>query len=304
MLWVTLLTTRPLGYFMSCGVLNCQIMKPIAVLLLMCTCLVMSGPGAQLQVGQDEVVALVRVAGGEFLMDCPTNPPSPWQPDETEIPLHPVRVSTFYVSKYPITVAQFCEYLNATGLKKQHAAREVLLKSVQMLPKSRFLPKEGRAHRPVAGITRSGARAFCNWLSQASGKRCRLPTEAEWEYAAKGQENRTYPWGSKTQQPPREWLPDVGRLPGLATPDGVHDLAGSVYQWCDDEFDPRFYIRSPREAPACRAGDGRYVLRGGPGIRTGVWENTTLVPNWRRFASRDSDVDSTIGFRIVVECAD
>ena len=100
---------------------------------------------------------------------------------------------------------------------------------------------------PVTHVTWDDAAAFCRWLSEATGQEFRLPTEAEWEKAARGTTGRLYPWGDEPPDKNRcnfnqnvgDTTP-VGQYPRGATPDtGVLDLAGNVWEWCSDWYDAR-----------------------------------------------------------------
>jgi formylglycine-generating enzyme required for sulfatase activity len=148
----------------------------------------------------------------------------------------------------------------------------------------------------VRNVTAEGAIAFCRWLCDETGRLCRLPTEAEWEFAAKGREGRTYPWG-ETPQKGNPYGSHVGANPHLATPDGVHDLNGPVYQYCADMFNESFYQTSPVEDPVCTNGFSR-VVRGGPMFM--FMEKLQMPPTWKRFRANENEIELH-GFRIVIE---
>ena len=245
---------------------------------------------------RSNVIELVGFDGGEFLMGCPTNPPPPWSPVASSLPEHVVRLSPFSIARYPITLSQFCEFLNAEGLHSDFSASDLLLQDLQWLGDSSVAPKEGMERQAVRGVSDSGAEAFCEWLSSRSGRKVRLPTEAEWEYVAKGTEGRTYPWG-ETQVSGNTYYCDVGTAPHLATPAGVHDMNGPVSQWCMDRYDPEFYVRSPLQDPVCSNGTAR-VVRGGPMFR-GYSERLMMPATWKRFQSIKPS--RGIGFRVVIQ---
>lgn len=210
--------------------------------------------------------ALCAVPGGIFTMGSDTHPNSQ--------PVHPVTVRDFHIGRYPVTNAAYGRFVAETGRK--WASPEA------------GLPERGNA--PATDLTWHDARAYCAWLTQrwrregriAGTEVVRLPTEPEWERAARGEQRDggseiVYPWG-------REWKPDaanseesglnaqcaVGLFPAGASPYGCLDMAGQVWEWTstlwgDDMATPSFrypYAEDGREDPA--AGPAiRRVLRGG-----------------------------------------
>lgn len=245
-------------------------------------------------------VVFVFFEANSFRMGCPSNSPSPWIAEDSAQPEHPVNLSAFYLSKYPITVRQFVVFLNAVGMKKDYFDKAILFKSVGVTEEGHFFAMDGMQSRAVTGITHAGAKAFCAWFGASVGQECRLPTEAEWECAARGKRGRIYPWGDEIKKV-SVWNDDVGQHPELTTVDGVYDLNGPVAQWCLDEFDAKFYTKSPTNDPLNETGDGRFVLRGGPMMRYGKSEELVFPPAWKRFARKTVDhIIPHIGFRVVL----
>ena len=113
--------------------------------------------------------------------------------------------------------------------------------------------------------------AFCTWLSEATGQAFRLPAEAEWEKAARGTSGRIYPWGDTTPDASRcNFNREVGdttpvdKYPTGATPDfGVLDMAGNVWEWCNDWYDADYYTNAPEHNPPGPPTGQYRVLRGG-----------------------------------------
>jgi formylglycine-generating enzyme required for sulfatase activity len=199
---------------------------------------------------------LVRVPAGEFLMGSPE---ATGQPDER--PRRSVSVSSFLIDKTEVTWRQFRRFAEATGAE---------------LPRTPvFGDPDGY---PVSFVLWDEARAYCEW---AGG---RLPTEAEWEKAARGTDGRTYPWGDG-------WDPrrcnlisgglhqpeDVGSHPECVSPYGVLDQSGSMWEWCADWYAEDAYAEGRSDDP--RGPDsGRLRVK-----RGGAWMSQ---PNWVRTAYR------------------
>jgi len=152
-------------------------------------------------------------------------------------------------------------------------------------------------NRPVVGMSWFEAMAYCAWVG------CRLPTEAEWERAARGTEGRTFPRGNARPDATRlNYDGNIGRptpvgvYPRGATPDGIHDMAGNVWEWCLDRYDESYYKASEKRNPKGPTKDTvRAVVRGGS------WGNGARVA---RSALRDRDLlpdyrSGYLGFRVV-----
>ena len=169
---------------------------------------------------------MVRVHTGSFEMGSAVG-------NEDEQPVHDVFLNTFYIDKYEVTNAQYLAFVEAGGRRPQ------------FLWDDRFNAPD----QPVAGVPWSDAGDYCTWVGM------RLPTEAEWEKAARGTDGRTYPWGNEKPDPTRlrfnssDSPTPVGRFPNGVSPYGVHDMAGNVWEWTQDEYDSEYYARSPDRNP-------------------------------------------------------
>jgi len=164
----------------------------------------------------------------------------------------------FFMGRVPITVREYLRFLNALALSdlsqaRQHVPRspasgEGLLQESEgrfFLPKTQFWGQVWNPNWPVFAISRVDAEAFCRWRSHRDGRTYRLPTEVEWEVAARGGDGRTYPWGhqwemsfcsSPTAGHTSRGLAPVGSHPNDQSPYGLMDLAGGVSEWTSTDF--------------------------------------------------------------------
>lgn len=161
-----------------------------------------------------------------------------------EKPVHRVLVDAFWIDRTEVTNAQFARFVGAGGYAPRGDWRAEFI--------------AGKDQHPVVNVTWHDAVAYCTWADK------RLPTEAEWEYAARGLDERKYPWGnnfesSRGQFPAR--TASVGSYPSGASPFGVLDLAGNVWEWTSSLYKPYPYSSTDgREDPNV---SGQRVVRGG-----------------------------------------
>ena len=178
-------------------------------------------------------------------------------------PVHSVTLNMFYMDVYEVTIAQYVEFLN-TGGKDDHYSSDMADAAycgiVQNGP-GNYSVATGRDNFPVVYVNWSDATAYCEW----AGKR--LPTEAEWEYAARWTDGRTYPWGEGIDATKANYdfnvggTTEVGSYPDGVSPSGCHDMAGNVWEWVSDWCGT--YPSDPASNPT-GPGTGTYrVLRGG-----------------------------------------
>jgi iron(II)-dependent oxidoreductase len=185
---------------------------------------------------------LILIPGGEFSMG---------QADgrDEERPVHRVTVAPFRLGRCQVTNAEYDEFRHATG---------------RAMPPFRLQAEFADPAQPVVGVSWFDAVAYCEWLSGF-----RLPTEAEWEFAARGGlEQQLYPWGNESvfarDGYQARWL----RAPepvGTAAPNGfgLYDMCENVHEWCADWFDPRYYAVSPADNPQGPVMGTRRASRGG-----------------------------------------
>ncbi len=203
---------------------------------------------------------MVWVPAGEFTMGSPNG-----EGDDDEHPQHKVSLPAFWIDRMEVTneqYAKFLEYLKRTGdhdgCHKGEAANKY------HTPEYWTDPELNGSRQPVGGVDWFEAYAYAAW----AGKR--LPTEAEWEKAARGTDGRRYPWGDVWDvsscshwENGKRTPEDVGSHAEGRSPYGCLDMAGSVWEWCWDLYDEAYYRSSPRERPTGPA-DGRgRVFRGG-----------------------------------------
>jgi formylglycine-generating enzyme required for sulfatase activity len=184
-----------------------------------------------------------------------------WFNDER--PFHAVGLKSYYVDKYPVTNNQYRSFVKATGRDE---------------PATWTIRRHTEPSQPVTGVSWEDAKAYAGW----AGKR--LPSEAEWEKAARGINARLFPWGSAPPEGRANFGGKYGgptivnKFPDGASPYGVMDMAGNVWEWAADWYDRDYYSKSPKDDPTGPpAGAGRCV-------RGGCWVNN---PTMIRCAERD-----------------
>ncbi len=212
---------------------------------------------------------MVYVAGGTFMMG------GDYYDDEK--PLHKVHVDDFYMDKYEVTNAQYCQFLNEKG--NQREGGEIWLDTKDSNCKivkrgGRYVPVSGYANHPVIEVSWYGARAYANW----AGKR--LPTEAEWEYACRGgNKSKGYIFSGSNSADSVAWYDENsgGRTHPVGTKQpnelGLYDMSGNVWEWCADWYSSDYYSKSPYENPTGPSSGDYHVLRGGS-YSSPAWKDT------------------------------
>lgn len=212
-----------------------------------------------------------------------------------ERPLTHVSLTRFYLSRYLITNQQYEQFDPSHARKRASGATD---------------------RYPVIYVSSVDAMKFCQWLSTRERKKYRLPTEAEWEYTAKGNDNRKYPWGNIDGRGDLANFADrntvfawsdyeidcgyaetspVGAFPLGASPFGIEDMAGNVWEWCLDYYEP--YHGGARVNPRGPTSGAKRVYRGGSWkSRFSSLRTTARSSNVPSFSCND------LGFRIVCEC--
>jgi len=226
---------------------------------------------------------LVRVPAGEFLMG--SDRAKDKAAYDEELPQHRVYLDEYFIGKYPVTVAQFAAFVRATNYKTTAereggsyayiGARWSYAKGASWQhPRGPDSDVSRKQDHPVTCVSWDDALAFCGWLSEASGRSIALPSEAQWEKAARGADGRIYPWGDQPPDSRRcnfdmnvgDTTP-VGRYsPQGDSPYGCADMAGNVWEWCADWYaEDEYKGRAGREVrnPTGPARGTFRVLRGG-----------------------------------------
>jgi len=230
---------------------------------------------------------MVLIPAGEFIMGSNDG-------DDDEKPVHRLYLDAYYIDKYEVTNAQFCKFLNEKGNQKEGGTTWLDIGSSGCLIdyiSGQYHPKPGYEGHPVVMVSWYGARAYAKWADK------RLPTEAEWEKAARGSlVGKKYPWGDSIDFSRANYDKNMGRSTPVgsypANGYGLYDMAGNVWEWVSDWYDENYYSRSPDKNP--RGPDNPYSrdTRGG-GWGSSAWSlrcaNRSFYP--------PRDVSNTLGFR-------
>jgi formylglycine-generating enzyme required for sulfatase activity len=213
--------------------------------------------------------------------------------ESRERPVHTVEIDAFYIAKYETSNGDWRKFRDDPGYD-----------DTKFWPEGRVVPKnqvpywtDARNHGgatpnsdeyPVLGVNWDSAVAYCNWLSAKTGKKYRLPTEAEWEKAARGTDQRRFPWGNQIDHSTARYTTDgafetampVGYYDGTkrgdvqthsnASPYGAFDMGGNVMEWCQDWYSRTYYSVSPRKNPKGPATGAYRVVRGGSFFMDGL----------------------------------
>jgi formylglycine-generating enzyme required for sulfatase activity len=190
---------------------------------------------------------LIALSGGEFLMGCESG-------QDNERPVHRVLVDAFALAKFQTTNAEYGLFLKDTGWGRPPAWAD---------------PDFNHPQQPVVAVSWFDAMRYCEWLSDISARRYRLPSEAEWEFAARGGlEGKLFPWGDEPPQSRAGYATAWKRGPepvGRSLPNGLglFEMCENVHEWCSDWFDAGYYAESPARNPRGPQSGTRKASRGG-----------------------------------------
>ena len=263
-------------------------------------------------------IVMVYIPAGEFTMG------SDGKIYNDEKPVHLVTLDGYWIGKYEVTVGQFKEFVKETGYRTEAEKGDgayVYTKDADWVKKKDAnwqnpYFKQGDKH-PVVCISWNDAVAYNKWLSEKMGLPFKLPTEAQWEKAARGTDGRKYPWddspvsgeklnfadkntefswSDKSIDDGYKYTAPVGSYLSGASPYGLLDMAGNVWEWCSDWFDEDYYEKSPGKNPTGPDSGSYRVVRGGS------WD---FSADFVRCAIRDdSDPayrDISLGFRLCLD---
>lgn len=195
----------------------------------------------------------VEIPAGPFLMGSDKKQDD--QAYDDELPQQTVTLPAYRMARTPVTNAQYQVFVQATGHRAPQHWKEGRI-------------PEGKEKHPVVYVTWQDAVAFCTWASEVTGATIRLPSEAEWEKAARGTDGRLYPWGN--DKPAQDHCnfgmivgdtTPVGSYPKGASPYGVLDAAGNVWEWTSSLY--KGYPYDPADGREDSYSEGRRTVRGG-----------------------------------------
>ena len=237
---------------------------------------------------------MVFVEGGKFKMGNNFSG-SKYKGEADELPVHKVKVNSFYICSHEVTVKEYKQYCKETG------------NNMPMEPDSKWLDSHTETQKyypaekgktwwgwvnnfPIHNVFWKDAVKYCNWLSKKENLQVcyekdddgdwqynkdrngyRLPTEAEWEYAARGGKNNdNFRFSGGNNPTEVAWYDDTSSLKGPSAvktkkPNslGIYDMSGNVWEWCNDYYNPTFYKNSPSNNPICKKIMPYRVVRGG-----------------------------------------
>jgi formylglycine-generating enzyme required for sulfatase activity len=179
---------------------------------------------------------MVLIPAGEFLMGSdPQKDEDAEGAEVDEEPQHRLFLPDYYIARTPATNAQYAAFVEAMHYSVPEHWEDQK-------------PPRGKEDHPVVSVTSYDALAYCRWLAEITGKPYRLPSEAEWEKAARGTDGRIYPWGNdwdakrcNTSEGGKRDTTPVGSYPQGASPYGLSDMAGNVSEWCHSFLRPYPY---------------------------------------------------------------
>ena len=255
----------------------------------------------------ESLLQVARIAAGEFVMGAEDG-------EEDERPVHRTYLDDFAIGVCPVTNAEYAQFVRETGHPSPALRALPLMVSGTLESDFRSLaasyswnngtPPKGRERHPVTLVGFEDAVAYCAWLAHKTSVPVRLPTEAEWERAARGGlEGKRFPWGDALDADRAHFLPNTGvkaergtAAVGSYPPNAfdIHDLAGNVWEWVSDWYSPTYYARAQYINPQGPESGLMRVVRGGAWVNA---DGRYLRCAYRHKIPPDSYAYS-IGFRV------
>lgn len=246
----------------------------------------------------------VRVPPGKFKMGS--------EERFEEKPVHEVSVDGFFISRYEITHLQYIIFLNSipTDTRGSHDGKRLINSRDRSSPvdfRDSYYFKGSKYARssdtPVVNVTWEGAAEFCRWLSERTGKYIHLPTEAQWEFAARGGEpSNGFLYSGSDDFRTIGWCVINSNLRlqpvGKKQPNelGIHDMSGNAAEWCSDYFKPYYDFEWMQQNPTGPSKGSRHVIKGGG------WNNGAFaLRNAYRTGQVPGHHSVNLGFRIVMD---
>jgi formylglycine-generating enzyme required for sulfatase activity len=238
-------------------------------------------------------MALIYISPGTFPMGSDSG-------NTDELPVHTITLDAFWMDQTEVTNAQFADFLNEMGNRFEGGSGWLKIESYKkyghiLEVDEVWQVEEGYADHPATGVTWYGARAYCSWAKR------QLPSEAQWEYAARDSDRRTYPWGEGINCSLANYNGCVGdtvpsgSYPQGSSPFGVLDMAGNVSEWVMDWYASDYYYESTAQNPT-GPGAGDYRVQ-----RGGNWDSHEIT---MRAAFRDrGEPNDVLPYKVGFRCA-
>jgi formylglycine-generating enzyme required for sulfatase activity len=244
------------------------------------------------EVDYGDGIIMVYIPAGEFTMGS--------NDYDDEKPIHTVYLDGYWMGKYEITIKQYMKFVNATKTHYPEWLEQGSKYNINTGDDDYYKKFLSNENHPIVGISWNDAKAYCDWLSIEKNLTFKLPTEAQWEKAARGADGRKYPWGNDVPDGTlANFEGKVGKTslvyshPNGASPYGLLDMAGNVWEWCRDWYGSDSYSKSPkRNPPGPESGPNRVVRGGGWFVIAGYLRCAN------RYVVRPSARGYDLGFRL------
>ncbi|MFZ4546052.1 MAG: SUMF1/EgtB/PvdO family nonheme iron enzyme [Bacteroidales bacterium] len=237
-----------------------KLLFPLFIMLIACI-------STYAQSGRMKLPIMIPVEGGSFMMGSDSR-------DNDEKPAHKVTLDDFYIGKYEVTFSEYTRFMRATGYTVEAGLSDSVRLARGYAKRNYVEPlldvKASDSMKPVGNINWFDAQAYIKWLNTETGKNYRLPTEAEWEYAARGgNKSKGYYYVGGAELDKLAWYLDNaerrshtvgGKMPNEL---GIYDMAGNIREWCSGWYGEYFYSASPENNPKGPDVGNKRLLRGG-----------------------------------------